>query len=526
MLNRRVASFLAALCFTGFATALHLLSDVPAASAAPELDLRTSRSSTADHTTFEILKQKFTSGPEVTRACLTCHVNASRQLHKTKHWTWDYTNPRTGQRLGKNNVVNNFCISAAPNVAACTSCHIGYGWKDDSFDFASEENVDCLVCHDTTGTYSKAQLRNPGKRRLNLSKIARSVGPTSRQTCGSCHFSGGGGKAVKHGDIDPTLTHPDYFVDVHMDADGLNFTCSTCHTADQHAVAGSRYTPTATDRDGIDVPGRSDGGRASCESCHGSEPHPKDNHPKLNDHTDRVACQTCHIPEYSRGDFASKMWWDWSTAGRLNPDGSPLVELDAGGLEAYSSKKGDFTWEDNVVPEYQWFNGIVRYTLMGDEIDPDRVVAVNRFEGSPDDPDARIWPVKMMRGKQPYDSKNNTLVMVKTTEADGYWTTFDWEQSIALGMQAIDAPYSGEYGFVETEMTWPITHMVAGPEEALACNDCHVKDGRLQALTGFYMPGRDSYAWLTTMGWLAVVATLLGVLAHLAVRVFYAARKK
>ncbi|MDP7604961.1 MAG: hypothetical protein QF546_14100 [Alphaproteobacteria bacterium] len=31
---------------------------------------------------------------------------------------------------------------------------------------------------------------------LNLVKIAKNVGPTSRTTCGTCHFKGGGGKAV------------------------------------------------------------------------------------------------------------------------------------------------------------------------------------------------------------------------------------------------------------------------------------------------------------------------------------------
>ena len=37
----------------------------------------------------------------------------------------------------------------------CTSCHAGYGWKDKNFDFSSENNVDCLACHDTTGNYKK-----------------------------------------------------------------------------------------------------------------------------------------------------------------------------------------------------------------------------------------------------------------------------------------------------------------------------------------------------------------------------------
>ena len=111
---------------------------------------------TADHSKFKELQREFKSGPELTKACLSCHTEAAGQIHRTKHWKWEYKNPATNQLLGKKNVVNNFCISIASNEAACNSCHVGYGWKDASFDFKSEENVDCVVCHDTTGNYKKA----------------------------------------------------------------------------------------------------------------------------------------------------------------------------------------------------------------------------------------------------------------------------------------------------------------------------------------------------------------------------------
>ena len=43
---------------------------------------------TADHSVHEALRQEFNSGPEVTRACLSCHNRASKQMHETIHWTW------------------------------------------------------------------------------------------------------------------------------------------------------------------------------------------------------------------------------------------------------------------------------------------------------------------------------------------------------------------------------------------------------------------------------------------------------
>lgn len=66
----------------------------------------------------------------------------------TPHWTWNYTDPARGQRLGKNHIINNYCIAVASNEPRCTSCHIGLGYADKSFDFTDPNKVDCLVCHD------------------------------------------------------------------------------------------------------------------------------------------------------------------------------------------------------------------------------------------------------------------------------------------------------------------------------------------------------------------------------------------
>lgn len=49
---------------------------------------RTDRWTTADHKDFDKLKQDFQSGPEVTRACLSCHNKAGEQVSETIHWTW------------------------------------------------------------------------------------------------------------------------------------------------------------------------------------------------------------------------------------------------------------------------------------------------------------------------------------------------------------------------------------------------------------------------------------------------------
>lgn len=477
-------------------------------------------SSTADHTKFEILQKKFATGPDVTKACLSCHTEASNQLHKTKHWNWTFTNPDTGQEVGKKSIINNYCLSINKNYARCTSCHIGYGWKDKNFDFTSQENVDCLVCHDTTDTYKKfpTAAGHPnykdkafpkGSKKIwkapDLSLIAQNVGKSRRKNCGACHFYGGGGDGVKHGDLDSSMTNPDKHLDVHMGVDGLNFTCSECHTADGHDVKGSRYNIVAKDTHGIDVPGRDDHSRATCESCHGMTPHPETINNKINDHTDKVACVTCHIPTYARGGVDTKMWWDWSSAGKKDADGKLIKMKNDKGQVTYFSKKGTFTWGQNLVPEYDWLSGNIKYKQLDEKIDPTQVVALNTFSGSYNDPDARIWPFKIMRGKQPYDKGNSTLALLHLfgKDKEAYWKSYNWNSAIKSAMDEAQANYSGEYGFIETTLHWPLAHMVAPKEQSLSCDECHSKDGRLANLTDFYLPGRDKNDWLDLFGWLA-----------------------
>jgi octaheme c-type cytochrome (tetrathionate reductase family) len=438
------------------------------------------------HSRFSVLQKEFGSGPEVTKACLGCHKEASNQIHKTQHWKWEYVNPQ-GQVLGKRHVVNNFCTSTATNMVGCASCHIGYGLKDAKFDFNSQENVDCLVCHDTTGLYKKAagfgnvQTKDvevpPGSgkivRGVNLKAVAQAVGRSSRASCGSCHFYGGGGDGVKHGDMDSSLEAPDAALDVHMDSKGLNFKCTSCHRTSSHDVPGSRYGPM--------------GVTLTCNQCHSETPHTSKDGKDLNRHVKQIACQTCHIPTFARGGVPTKMAWDWSTAGKRGPDGKPLVKRNNEGYDVYNGTKGDFTLAENVVPQYVWFDGRMRYTLATDKLDPAKgPIYINKFEGSPNDGRSKIWPVKVFRAKQAWDPVNKTLAVTHLAGKDdtAYWTNLDWTKAITTGMAAANMPFSGKVGFIETYSMWPITHMVAPKAQALACDDCHNEKGRMANVPG------------------------------------------
>jgi octaheme c-type cytochrome (tetrathionate reductase family) len=539
-----LASQLSANVSTEPAAATAVATEPAPAAVIAEQAVKNASTSTADHSKFDELKKDFKSGPEVTKACLGCHTEAAKQVHNTKHWTWEFLNPATKQKLGKKHVVNNFCTSVTSNQTFCSACHVGYGWKDDNFDFTSENNVDCVVCHDTTGKYKKipslsghpnyklmewpphsGRFREP----TDLKTIAQKVGKTSRASCGACHFYGGGGDAVKHGDLDSSLKQPKKYLDVHMDADGLDFSCGKCHLSDSHEVTGSRYAPTAVDDKGALIRGNRDGRNpTTCVACHGNSPHPPGTAAveKLNSHTDKIACQTCHIPAFARGNKATKMTWDWSTAGKLDEKGQRIRKRGSGGEVVYDSKKGDFTFERYVIPEYVWFNGEVKFTLFGDKVDTNDIVKINEFQGAADDPDSRIWPVKTFRGKQPYDVGNETLAVFHTAGKDdaAFWGNYDWDKAMEWGMKAMGVEYSGEMTFVETEMSWPITHMVAPKEDALQCKQCHTENGRLQNISGVYMPGTNNTPIIDRLGYAIALFALIGVLIHGGIRYYMSKR--
>jgi hypothetical protein len=174
-----------------------------------------------------------------------------------------------------------------------------------------------------------------------------------------------------------------------------------------------------------------------------------------------------------------------------------------------------------VIPKYVWFNGEINYTLRETKLDPDKVIEINRFEGSPNDGKSKVWPIKRFIGKQPYDVGNNQLLVFHTYGKDdsALWSNFNWEKAIQFGMKEIGAEYSGKHAFVSTEMSWPITHMVAPKQDALACAQCHTAPGRLDEVAGLYIPGRHANPLLDTLGWSFAGLAFIGVIAHGAGRI-------
>ena len=480
---------------------------------------------TTDHTKHEVLKQSFRSGPEVTKACLSCHSEAESQFQKTIHWTWmAHKNDKDAQMGKAGYSLNNFCISANKQQdRGCLSCHPGWGSKT--------EATNCLVCHGRTKiNWTEAfvdlnafLMENDAESKemaaelqTEIQQAVQHVGRPTRQNCGACHFYGGGGDGVKHGDLDSSMVKPNKALDVHMGVDGQNFDCIRCHTTIQHNISGRIYTaPAYTHRKSLIEDDLTS--KITCESCHSARPHQSGS--KANDHTDKVACQTCHIPKFARVN-PTKMSWDWSESGKTR-NGRPYKTKGPYGKYEYLSIKGRMKWEKNLKPEYFWFNGSINSLTAKDAIDPARVVALSYPMGKIGDDTARIFPFKVHRSVQPYDKINKTLLTPLLSGPDGYWQTLDWQKALSKGSEALGLPFSGQYDFVQTTYVFPTTHMVAPKENAVGCIECHNgEDSRLLSLAGFYMPARDGAGIIDTLGWLAAIGALLGVFLHGMGRVF------
>jgi hypothetical protein len=487
---------------------------------------------TADHTKFKELQKQFNSGPEVTKACLACHTEAAGQIHRTKHWKWEYMNPETKQTLGKKTILNNFCISIPRTTRPAPACHVGYGWKDANFDFKSEENVDCLACHDTTGNYKKPPglagnvVPRTWNSRPASGKIVKAIDlgqdrpegrqdqprhlrrlPLQRRRRRRC-------QARRHGQFAGAPTKD---LDVHMDADGLDFTCGTCHATSGHDVARQplRADRARTRRGRPHARQEGQGQPATCVACHGNGPHPASKEARLN-HTrqDRLP----DLPHPELRPWRHRHQDDLGLVHRRQARRRGQAHRQEGrkGPHHYESRKGDFTLAENVKPEYAWFNGNVQYTLLSDKIEKTeqrtrstRWAAARRRQVD-DLADEGVPRFAALRpGEQDPDHaahrrqrRHRLLEEPRLGQGD------------SGRHEGFRRALSGKFDFIKTEMSWPITHMVAPKEKALGCVECHSKDGRLAGIQGVYLPARDNNKLVDTAGWAIVLLTLLGVIGH------------
>ena len=276
-----------------------------------------------------------------------------------------------------------------PRSDGCGQCHAGGeygpisgtmfpGYKPRDYEFQSS---DCLMCHAASYDMNeKYVVQDPnGKFRWNqdrsLKAAMSAIKPTS-DNCLRCHEHNHGGDmypanlAAKNlGTKNPRLLHPGAKrgnptrgVDVHYRA-GMN--CIDCHETHGHLIARG---DAGTDLVSNDLPGV----EVSCQKCHTNTPHIQNKTERafLNAHTEKLACETCHISHLTDENVVLRDW--------TNPE--------------YNEEEGVWIYKDILRSGkageaiiYKWFNGSGTFMAgaLGDN--PNRAGLYKSFITKPDE---------------------------------------------------------------------------------------------------------------------------------------------
>lgn len=413
--------------------------------------------------------------------CVSCHPSEADSILHSEHMQWN----------GKWKEVNTYCTAPEPADFACRSCHVSTGKVQNN----TINDTDCLVCHNDTykralgpqtnvvtvtdwtgatktynfpvkvnGDYQfqpRYDLMPAGTTMLSL---ARNVKAPTRLTCLNCHAKAGGGDGVKRGDLAmENVNSTNASLDVHMDADGANLTCQDCHVPQNHLIPGK----------GIDLR-VSEGGTVTCQQCHSSAPHTAN--AELNEHTTRVACQTCHIPRFAKAAVGTEMSRDWR-----NPHWNPAGCNGQGAWIGYEVKGY------NVIPTYKFWNGQSDIYNFGETIAAQNGV-YNMAKALGSINDGKLYPMKMHTSVQPIHNSTSRIV-----QYDVLWQfmTGKYEEAAARGVAFMGL--TGSYSWVTTSADQLITHGVEPKANALQCATCHDSNNQmnLQAL-GYTLKGTAS----------------------------------
>ncbi|MDX1733148.1 MAG: hypothetical protein R3228_02240, partial [Halioglobus sp.] len=362
---------------------------------------------------------------EGTKTCLECHEEEALTFFHSRHYQWrggapdpDEARAARDAELGKLTTINDFCttpgyqwigevVNDKGKVLArgCSSCHSGLGKMPGTEPTRDQlENMDCLICHasgyrrnlyrDEQGEWEWRPILYENQEGLDI--VSKRVTLPDRAICLRCHAASGGGPNFKRGDIEYILKEPDFEHDVHMaprSEGGQDMWCIDCHTDDEHThrMIGRGIDLAANDRPDrtLDCSGQ----------CHQDFAH-QDN-ADLDRH-DRLTCPTCHIPSFAR-DEATDMFRDWSNV-------------------HFDEDKGKYMYDQeleyDVEPVYAWYNGDRYAQTPGKAVRRDARgrVAMILPEGDRDDPQARIAPFKLHRGRLPVLKQQQWLAPLTTEE--------------------------------------------------------------------------------------------------------------
>lgn len=282
---------------------------------------------------------------------------------------------------------------------------------------------------------------------VSIVQAAQIVHLPTRETCLRCHAYAAGTDCGKRGDLGTASVSPPVQVDIHMSEQGENFSCQTCHISVEHKKLGR----------GLDIRPSERMELMTCLSggCHSSAPH---SNTRLDTHTSRVACQTCHIPQYAKLN-STEVERNW-----MNPNWAQGLFGGQGGYKP-EEIRGMF-----LVPSYRWYDGTSRVYALG------QVAAINtngQYEfgvpnGDVASTGAKIYPMKEHISNSALHDATGAIIPHSTSE---YFFTGDFNRAVQKGMDLTGM--SGSWTLVDVHTFQTINHDVEPTYNALECGRCH-----------------------------------------------------
>jgi len=436
------------------------------------------------------------NGYDGAQTCAMCHQVALDEITNSVHW--HTASPiRNVQGLPDSSwwgMVNRECALAGSTPmanwtastngkfsvqsAGCGVCHIGSlsspPLPGQPITEEEKNTVDCLVCH--AGNYDWSKRATLVKDATGVHwgedtslKAALSITKTpTNESCLRCHehsFS----EDYKRG----TPYTPEN--DVHAMA-GLN--CITCHTTEHHKIAKGMYESdmVANDLPDVDV---------TCSNCHSNQPHKGKIGQTLNEHIEKLACQTCHIPEVSGIVYEN---WGRPVKDNINGKYSELSKFDQ-----IPSNPELYVPTDTIKmghPSYIWKEPNTK-----DQKDAQSWMAF--ATSNINSPNAKIFPVRALTQVMLFDKelkmwqapgmeflKNDPKMadfpLLLAPNREVYNKTGDVKKAIDAGMKPYEKmglKWSGKWMPMEVPGKSYISVNHGVKREALSCNSCHSQNG-------------------------------------------------
>ena len=414
------------------------------------------------------------TGPDT---CLECHTEHAFDVFESTHYQWkgevpDMINQSSwiqGKHAGG---VNTYCGNITGNWEGCSTCHVGRGAEPEALPSQAQlENIDCMMCHQDAYKRKKVDgvfQPDTANMSIGMDEAVQTVHKPTRASCLQCHAKAGGGDAVKRGDLALATAHTaDKQYDVHMATTGADLNCQSCHVPENHRFPGKGSDIRPTDLAGVDLDCASGG-------CHNSTPHESS---RINQHTEKVACQSCHIPIYGKnaGDSiateATELHRSWQ----------------AGTEHTHAPFHPVLVKANNQVPVYRYWNRASDNYLLFDAVyeDPETGTYHTSIpDGAANDPNSKLYPFKYKTSDYPLRTESNQLIALDTSV---FFATADAEAAAIAGLENMGFNSEDEYQWVTTDTYQLLNHQVSPSDDALNCSACHMNTARmdLQGDLGF-----------------------------------------